>query len=386
MTAPSILISAGDPSGALHAARLAAALRQRTGATLFGLGTKAMEEAGVQLVGDAADIAVVGLSEAIEMLPRAWRLLGRLETEAIQRRPALAILVDAPDFNLRLAGRLRRQGIRIVYFISPQVWAWRSSRVRQIRERVERLLVIFPFEEKFYRDTGVPAEFVGHPLADVVHAEMGREEFCHRHLLDPSRPLLALLPGSRPKEVEHNLPPMLAACRQLGAGDEAGPQLTLAAAPGLGAADFAPYLKKAPPVRIVERSTWEALAAADVAIVSSGTATIDAALLGTPMVVVYRVSAASAFILRHLIKVPYYSMVNLLLARRAVPELVQRDFTPARVAEQVGRLLQDARWREGMKRDLAEVRERLASPDSAGAVARAADVIASLLRTPQPSV
>jgi lipid-A-disaccharide synthase len=379
MTAMSILISAGDPSGAMHAARLARALRERTGARLFGLGTSVMSEAGVDLVADASEIAVVGLSEAIELLPRAWRLLKRLETEAARRKPALAILVDAPDFNLRLARRLRRQGIRIVYFISPQVWAWRSGRVRQIRELVERMLVIFPFEEKFYRDAGVDAEFVGHPLADVVHAEHSRDEFCHRHLLDPERPILVLLPGSRIKEVAHNLPPMLAACRLLADDEHLAPQLALAVAPGLTAGDFTPWVRKAPPLRFVERGTWDALAAADAAIVSSGTATIDAALLGTPMVVVYRVSAASAMVLRHLVHVPYYSMVNLLLDRPAVPELVQRDFTPERVARETRLLLESPERREQMKHDLAEVRSRLTSPDPAGAIARAAAIIASLL-------
>lgn len=363
----------------MHAARLAAALAERAGARIFGLGTPVMQEAGVDLVADASSIAVVGLSEAVELLPRAWRLLNRLEAEAARRGPRLAILVDFPDFNLRLARRLQRRGYRIIYFISPQVWAWRSGRIRAIRKFVERMLVIFPFEEQFYRAAGVPAEFVGHPLADSPLAALSREEFCRRHGLNPRRPILALLPGSRAKEVAHNLPRMLDACGRIAAESAAEPQLVLAAAPGLRAGDFAPHWRDGTKVQVVERATYDALAAADCAIVASGTATVEAALLGTPMVVVYRVSAASALVLRRLIHTPFYSMVNLLLERPAVPELVQDDFTPERVAREARRLLEDAEERTRMKRDLAEVRRRLASPSAAGAIGRAAEIIAGLL-------
>ena len=202
MTPPCILISSGDPSGAMHAARLARILRERTGAELFGLGTPEMREAGVELIGQTSDIAVVGLSEALELLPRAWRLLGRLEAEAERRRPSLAILVDSPDFNLRLARRLKGLGIPIVYFISPQIWAWRSGRVNQIRDLVAKMLVIFPFEEQFYRDAGVPVEFVGHPLVEAVRAEHSRE-----HHRDPQRPrrILGLVLGRGiQREHEHH--------------------------------------------------------------------------------------------------------------------------------------------------------------------------------------
>lgn len=376
---PRILISAGDPSGAMHAARLARALADRAGARLFGLGTPVMGEAGVDLVADASSIAVVGLSEALELLPRAWRLLNQLEAETARRRPRLAILVDFPDFNLRLARRLRPHRLPIIYFISPQVWAWRPGRLHAIRKLVERMLVIFPFEEKFYREAGVPAEFVGHPLADAPLPALAREEFCRRQGLDPRRPVLALLPGSRVKEVAHNLPPMLDACARIAAESPAPPQLVLAAAPGLRAADFAPYWRGREQVSVAERATYDVLAAADCAIVASGTATVEAALMGTPMVVVYRVSAASAVVLRRLIRTPFYSMVNLLLERPAVPELMQQDFTPARVAAEARRLLESPEERIRMQRDLAEVRRRLASPSPAGAIGRAAEIIAARL-------
>jgi lipid-A-disaccharide synthase len=379
MTAPRILISSGDPSGAIHAARLARILRERTGAELFGLGTPEMREAGVELIGQTSDIAVVGLSEALELLPRAWRLMKRLETESERRRPRLAILVDSPDFNLRLARRLKRLGIPIVYFISPQIWAWRSGRVKQIRDLVAKMLVIFPFEEQFYRDAGVPVEFVGHPLVETIRAGHSREEFCQRWFLLKSKPILALLPGSRRKEIAHNLPGIMQAASIVASTARVDHQRVLAAAPGLTAADFGPYLSADLPVRVVEEATWDAVSAADCAIVSSGTATVETALLGTPMVVVYRVSAASAAILRRLVHTPHYSMVNLLLGRRAVPEFVQEDFTPERVAAEARRLLESPEARDSMRRDLKEVRVRLASPSSAGAIARAAEIMESML-------
>ena len=363
----------------MYAAQLARALRERAGAECFGLGTPVMREAGVELVGDAAEIHVIGLTEALTLLPRAWKLMGRLTEEAARRKPCVAILVDAPDFHLRLGKRLKRLGIPIVYFISPQVWAWRTGRVRQIRRLVKKMIVIFPFEEKFYRDAGVPVEFVGHPLAETVRARMSREEFCLQRMLSPRKPILALLPGSRKSEVEHNLPGMIEALRILEKDPRARPQTILAAAPGLGAKDFEPILRNAPEVRIIENATQDAVAAADCAIVSSGTATVEAALLGTPMVVVYRVSAVSAMVLRRLVHAPHYSMVNLLLGRRAVPELVQEDFTPERVAAETRKLLESSDARERTRRDLAEVRLRLASPSPAGAIGRAAEIIAGML-------
>jgi lipid-A-disaccharide synthase len=375
---PSILISAGDPSGAMHAARLSKALIDRTGAQIFGLGNSAMSQAGVELVGDASEIAVIGLSEALELLPRAWRLLGRLETEAARRRPRLAILVDSPDFNLRLAARLKRRNVPIVYFIAPQVWAWRAGRVRQIRELVERILVIFPFEEKFFREAGIPAEFVGHPLADIVKPHAPSDEFYRRWALDPGEPILALLPGSRRKELTRNLPTIIAA-EQLLASSRVPHQPLLAMAPSLATSDFLSYLTQAEGMRLVENATYDALSAAQCAIVSSGTATVESALLGTSMVVVYRVSAASAFLLRRLVHTPYFSMVNLLLDRPAVPELIQADFTADRVARETRRLIEHPEERERMKCALAEVRSRLASPSPAGAINRSAEIIAGLL-------
>jgi len=374
MTKPQILVSAGDLSGEMHTARLAAALRHRAGAHLFGLGGPRMRDAGVELLADLAQVSVVGISEVVRRLPAVWRVYRQLAEESARRKPALAILVDFPDFNLRLARRLRAQGVRIVYFISPQVWAWRPKRVQLMKRLVERVLCIFPFEAEFYRGAGIPVDFVGHPLVDSVRPAMSRQEFAARHALDPAEPVIALLPGSRPGEVAHNLPPMLEACHLL--RQDRSYQIVLAAAPGLAAGQLSDYARGDARVHIVYGATYAALAAADCAIVASGTATVEAALLGTPMVVVYRVSGTTAFIARRLVRTPFFGMVNLIAGRRIVPELIQEGFTPQGVAQQARLLLDSAEAREQMKRDLAEVRTNLGP---GGAIERAAEIIAGML-------
>jgi lipid-A-disaccharide synthase len=356
----------------MYAAQLATALRQRTGAHIFGLGGPRMREAGVELVADSSEVAVVGISEVVRRLPGVWRAYRRLAEKAIRRKPALAILVDFPDFNLRLARRLHAAGIRCVYFISPQVWAWRRGRVHLIKRLVERVLCIFPFEEQFYRDAGVPVDFVGHPLVDMVKPTMDRAAFCARHELDATKPIVALLPGSRASELRHHLPGIAATCLSL---DKALPcQFVVACAPGIAQAEYQ-GIANSLPVKLVAGATHDALAACDCAIVASGTATVEAALLGAPMVVVYRVSAASAFLLRRMVRTPHFAMVNLIAGRRVVPEFIQDEFTPEAVAATVRRLLESPANRAEMKQALAEVRAKLGP---GGAIARAADIIATM--------
>ncbi len=374
MKSPLILISAGEPSGEMHAARLAAALRARTGARIFGLGGPRMREAGVELLADSSQVAVVGISEVVRRLPSVWKVYRQLADEAARRKPDLAILVDFPDFNLRLARRLHRQGVRIVYFISPQVWAWRPQRVQLIKRLVARVLCIFPFEEEFYRRAGVPVNFVGHPLVEAVQPKMTRAQFAERYHLDANEPIVALLPGSRPREIEHNLPRMVEACHQLERDREY--QFVLAAAPGITERNLLEHARYDMRLHIAEGATYEALAAADCAIVSSGTATVEAALLGAPMIVVYRVSATTAFIARRLVRTPFFSMVNLIAGRRVVPELIQDEFTPDGVAKEAKRLLTSAEARETMRKDLAEVKRKLGS---GGAIEKAAGIIAGML-------
>jgi lipid-A-disaccharide synthase len=379
MTTRQVLISAGEASSEMYAARLAAALRKRTGAQLFGMGGPSMAEAGVELIADYHQVAVVGLSEVLLKIPSVINLQGRLAQEAARREASLAILVDSPSTHLGVARRLKRHGIPVGYFIGPQIWAWRAGRVRTIKRLVNRMVVIFPFEEKIYKDAGVPVDFVGHPLVDIVRPTMTRSEFCARHGLDANRPILTLLPGSRRNEIAQHYGRIMEACAQLAEGPERieSIQFVHAAAPGLGP-EFLADLGKgdAPHITRVEGATYDALAAADCAIVASGTATVEASLLGTPMVVIYRVTPASAIVLRRMIRTPFIGMVNLIAGRQVVPELVQEQFTSAAVVREVRRLLLPPEARDVMKVELAKVSAKLGP---GGAIERAADIFAGML-------
>lgn len=375
MTEKSILISAGEASSDMYAARLATALRARTGAKFFGMGGPRMAEAGVELIADYHEVAVVGIAEVLHKIPTVIGVQNRLKREAKRRNAALAILVDSPGTHLGVARRMKQIGVPVGYFIGPQVWAWRAGRVRIVKRRVNRMVVIFPFEEKIYRDAGVPVDFVGHPLVDVVHASMTRAEFAARHNLDAGRPIVTILPGSRRNEIRQNYGLIVEGCERLFRADSKI-QFVLAAAPNLKPDFFASFFHPAIEIKLVQGATYNALAAADCAIVASGTATVEAALLGTPMVVVYRVSPLSAFILRRMIRTPFFSMVNLIAGRNVVPELIQDDFTPVAVEGQVRRLLDSPDAREEMKSTLAEVRAKLGP---GGAIERAADIFAQMV-------
>ncbi len=279
MTPTPIFISAGEASGDMYAARLAAALQQRAPVSLFGMGGPKMEAAGVDLAVHSSEVAVTGITEIVHRLPCLFRAMGRLVAEAKRREPRIAILVDFPSFHLRLARKLRRLGIRNIYFVAPQFWAWRPWRVRPMRRRFEQALCIFPFEQEFFRERGMPAKFVGHPLVGEVRAQMPREEFFRAHGLDPARPLVTLLPGSRPSELGHHLPILLEACEIL--RRERNAQFVLAAAPGLDTDRLRAALPPELQIRLLTGETYDAIAAADVAVVSSGTATIETALCGS---------------------------------------------------------------------------------------------------------
>jgi lipid-A-disaccharide synthase len=378
MSTPTILISAGEASSDMYAARLAVALRERTGAQLFGMGGPRMAEAGVELIADYHEVAVVGIAEVVHKIPTVVQVQNRLAREAAKRGATLAILVDSPGTHLGVARRLKNQGIPVGYFIGPQVWAWRAGRVRVVRRLVKRMVVIFPFEEKIYRDAGVPVDFVGHPLVEVVRATMTREEFAARHGLDATRPIVTLLPGSRRNEIAKIYPVLVEACQRLqqSGGATAGVQFVHAVAPNLEAELFAPYSQPGLELKRIEGATYDALAAADCAIVASGTATVEAALLGTPMVVVYRVSRITAGILKRMIRTPFIGMVNLIAGRRVVPEMIQDAFTPEAVEAEVRRLLESETARAEIKNGLAEVRAKMGL---GGAIERAADVFARML-------
>jgi lipid-A-disaccharide synthase len=373
----SVLISAGDASGELHAAALAEELRRRApGVRLFGLGGPAMEKAGVELVVPQHELAVGGLVEVLMELPRivsAWR---RMNRALVRRRPDLVILVDSPDFNLPFAKRAKRRGVPVLYYVSPQVWAWRQGRVRRIAARVDRLAVIFPFEPDVYAGTGLAVDFVGHPLLDRLTPLATRERADVRRALSlaADRPLVLLLPGSRRNEVRRTLPLQLAAARALHARD---PRVAfaIAVAPSIAreaideaiAAETLPALLD---LTVIEGRTHEAIRAADVALAKPGTVTLEVALLGTPLVVTTRVNPFTAWLIRRLVHVSSYTMPNLIAGRAVVPEFLQEEAEPDRIAEALSRLLSGPD-REAQLQALGELPEALGG---GGAARRAADI------------
>ncbi|MHB8502524.1 MAG: lipid-A-disaccharide synthase [Candidatus Acidiferrales bacterium] len=374
-----LLISAGEASGDMYAARLATALQKRMDVDLFGMGGPQMRAAGVDVITDYKEVSVVGITEILSHLPSLIRAMRRLVSEAGRRKPPFAILTDFPGFHLRLARKLRPLGVHNIYYICPQFWAWRPWRVRVIRRRFAQALCIFPFEEAFFGNAGVPTKFIGHPLVGAVQATQTREEFCRQQNLDPNHPIVAILPGSRHAELAQHLPVIREACAYLHhARLERPAQFVVAAVSSRNLQELQSGWPPQLTVRIVENQTYNALAAADAAIVSSGTATIEAALLDVPMVVVYRVTPLTALLAKPLVRTPYFSMVNLIGERRVVPELIQGDFTVERIVQETLRLLEDDSARRNLRAGLAEVRRRLGPP---GAVDRAADAIATLLAT-----
>jgi lipid-A-disaccharide synthase len=372
---PRLLVSCGEPSGDLYAAELVRELRGlEPSLEVFGLGGDRLAAQGARLQAHVRELAVVGLLEVAKHL-RHLRAVFRGVLEEVDRRPPdMAVLIDYPDFNLRLARELRRRRIPVVYYVSPQVWAWRRGRVRAIRRDVTAMLVIFPFEEAIYRDAGVPVRFVGHPLVDMVRPP-ARDAFLAAHRLDPQRPLLAVLPGSRAREVAHNLPPLAGAVERLRAS-RPDLQFVAASAPTLPAGTLEARLGPLG-VTVVAGEAHGALGSADLALVASGTATVEAALLGTPMIVVYRLATLTYLLGRPFVRVPHYAMANLIAGRRLVPELIQRRFTPDRVAAEALALLADDGRVAAIKEGLAEVRGRLGAP---GASRRAAEAVMEALR------
>jgi lipid-A-disaccharide synthase len=376
----SLLLSAGEASGDMYAARLATSLKERADIEIFGMGGPQMRAAGVDIVTDYSEVSVVGITEILSHLPSLIRAMRHLVQEAERRKPAFAILTDFPGFHLRLARKLKPRGIKNIYYICPQFWAWRPWRVRVVRRRFAQALCIFPFEEKFYGDAGVPVKFIGHPLVGAVQAPLDRPAFCREQSLDPQKPIITILPGSRAAELRQHLPVIRGACQRLQSESQA--QFVVAAAPGSDLASLREGWPAGLHPRVVVGQTYNALATADAAIVSSGTATIEAALLDVPMVVIYRVTPLTALLAKPLVRTPFFSMVNLIAEKRAVPELIQSDFTADRVAAEILRLLNDRTAREALRCDLAEVRQRLGPPS---AVDRAADAILELISGSQPN-
>ncbi|MFY9823595.1 MAG: lipid-A-disaccharide synthase [Thermoanaerobaculia bacterium] len=371
-----LLVVAGEASGDLHGARLISELRQRVpGLAAFGLGGDEMRAAGLQAVAHSSEVAVVGITEVLRVLPRIREVFADLLHEVDRRRPSLAVLIDFPDFNLRLARQLKERGLGIVYYISPQVWAWRKGRVKTIARLVDRMLVLFPFEVDFYRGHGVDVIHVGHPLVDEVpvlpnvwdRGDGGEAEN------GPFR--VALLPGSRLSEVEALLPTLLAAVERLAARLPVEARIIRAPTVPRELLEEAVELSGLS-VEIVESDRFAAVADSHVALCASGTATLEVGLLGTPMVVVYRLARWTYFLARLLVRLPNVALVNLVLGRRVVPELIQGQVNPERIAAEAARLLTDVEARRQMRTALAEVRCRLGA---GGASGRAAGEVAEML-------
>src|SRR5262245_56686450 len=373
MPAVRVMISCGEPSGDLYAGALAAEIRRREPeADIFGFGGPRMAAAGGRLIGDFHGISVTGLTEALRVLPKSFSMLRVLAAAAREQRPDVFVAIDFPDFNFRLMAAVHRLGIPIVYYVSPQLWAWRSGRMQTMKRYVDRVLVIFPFEEELYRREQVPVEFVGHPLVDLVRVRAPRAALLREHGLDPVAPTVALLPGSRPNEL-HRIVPGIAASLPLIASKVPGVQFIVAAAPNLPDALFSPLA-----VPIVHERTDDVLAASDVVITASGTATVQAALHERPMVVVYKLSPLTYRLGKPFVRVDTYAMANLVAGKRIVPELIQDEFTSERVADECVRLLTDEPLRGRTRDELRCVRERLGGTGAGG---RAVEAVLAVARS-----
>jgi len=363
----------------------------------FGAGGDRMRAAGCEIIVDARDLAVVGITEIVSHLPKILGLYKKLIRAADERRPALAVVIDSPAFNWRVARQMRKRGIPVVYYVCPQFWAWRQGRVKLLRKYVNQALVIFPFEEKFYRDRGVDATFVGHPLADLPAPAISREAYASENKLDPAKHWITLMPGSRRKEVRMNLPTILEAADRLGDGYEfllpvartLEPRFlkhlvdTRLAASPLPVSQQRSETGQAPSLRRIHLvpDALPALHHSRAGIIASGTATVEAALMGVPFVMVYRVSPLTYALGKPRVKVPHYAMVNLIAGEEVVPELVQHKFTAENIVTELGKIVPDGPTREKMIRGLSSVRGKLKRPEGTGYPAgRAAQIIMSMLK------
>ncbi len=370
MQANQFVIVAGEASGDMYGAEVARALKKKfSGARIFGLGGDRMREAGVELVGDISHTAVVGPFEAVGYFGTLYGVFRKLAERMESAAPEAVVLIDFPDFNLRLAGRARAEGIPVVYYISPQVWAWREGRVRQIRDVVDKMLVILPFEEAIYRRVGVDVEFVGHPLLDMVHARMSKGVFLTKYRLDGGKPIVAILPGSRRKELRFILPTLCRAV-DLILNEKPEAQFVLPVAAGLDV-DFVGRFVGSRPIRLITGDTYDAIRYSRAAIVASGTATLETALLGTPEVIVYRIGRATWLLGKFLLRVRMFGLVNIILGEEVVPELYQDKMTPENVSRMTLKLMDDVWTQSQIRGNYEKLRRQLGRGNVAEKVAEA---------------
>ena len=365
-----ILIIAGEASGDLHGADLIGAMRRRGGeARCFGIGGDRMAQEGAELLRHVDEMAVMGFVEVARRLPFVRKVLREIEKGLDERRPDLVILIDYPGFNLRVAKMAKARAVPVLYYIAPQVWAWGASRLAKIAETVTRMAVILPFEEPLFRRFGIEAKFVGHPLLDRVEMRRSRAEFFREVALEEGRPLIGLLPGSRPQEVERVFPAMLEAVEKMRAQGVAV-QAVVGAAPSIAPEVWEEAMQRVGGrAKRIEGATYEVMGYSDLLLVTSGTATLEAAILGTPMVIVYRAAFLSYVIGRALVKIPYIGLPNIIAGRKIVPELIQREAHTDRIADQALEILRDAEKRQAMREGLAEVRAKLGEKGASDRVA-----------------
>jgi lipid-A-disaccharide synthase len=381
-----VFISAGEASGEHYGALLIAALQKQLAAagqtsSFYGMGGPRMRAVGLECVVRSEEMAVMGLTEVVRHLPHIWREFRRLKQAIRARRPSVAVLIDFPEIHFRLAEELHRLGVPVIFFVSPQLWAWKKHRIRLVQKYIDRMLVIFPFEEAFYREHGVKAEFVGHPLAELRLPAVSRAGFAAANSLDPAKTWIGLLPGSRPKEIRDLLPTILQAAQKLAGSVE----FIIPLAPTLNPAQRAEVRQivaehgSGLTLRLVDDAR-AALLHARASVVASGTATVEAALIGNPFVVVYRVSALTFAIAKRVVKVPHVAMANLIAGSRVVPELIQDDFTAENIVQQIAPLLADGPARQSMMEELRRVRTLLARQSAGGAIDRVAAITMEMIR------
>jgi lipid-A-disaccharide synthase len=378
MESKKILLVAGEVSGDLHGSRLVEAIQSiDPEIQFFGVGGEGLKRVGMKLLYPSQSLSVVGITEVLLKLRPILRALRGLKKSLDRERPDLIILVDFPDFNLRLAKIAHRRGIPILYYVSPQVWAWRPKRIKLIARLVKKMIVLFPFEVPLYEAAGVDVEWVGHPLLDTVRPALSKEKAFQQLGLDPKRRTIGLLPGSRMHEVERLLPPLLASADVL-QREIPDLQFVVPLAPGIPKTILSPWMKNiSVPVIVVEGFTYDAMNLSDLLIVASGTATLEGAILGKPMVIIYKVSLLSYWIARALIRVDHIGLVNLVAEKEIAPELIQRDVNPRRIADEAFRILRDPLLSRKMVESMGEVRQKLGEP---GAAQRAAHIVLSLMK------
>jgi len=373
-----ILMIAGEASGDLHGSHLVKEMLSLDPTLQFyGVGGKKMKNEGVELIADSKEMAVVGITEVLLKLKRIYQIYRKLKNSLTSNSPSLVILIDYPDFNLRFAREAKKKNIPIVYYISPQVWAWRKGRIKKIGRLIKKMIVIFPFEKKIYEEAQIDVDFVGHPLLDAIRSQFSREEAFQQFSLSSGVTTIGLLPGSRMNEVKRHLPPMIKAIPLI--SKQINPvQFIIPVAPGLDLGEVQNLVgSKRENIRVVENNIYDVMRISDVVIVASGTATMEAAIMGAPMIVVYRVSPLTYLLGKMLIKVKNIGMVNIIAGKTVVPELIQKDVTPEKITSAVVQILENPSKQEEIKKELNSLKEKIGK---SGASFRAAQIIISLLQ------